>query len=89
VLAVPMREPVHAQYDARTAARHFHVFASLRPWWISQRYLAPHERPVDLPSTVLLLAALTAAGVGLMVSGTVSTRQPTAIPDTLALPAPV
>jgi hypothetical protein len=41
----------------------YHVLNSLRPWWTSQQYLAPQERPVDLAKTVELLLAL--AGLGL------------------------
>lgn len=44
--------------------RRYHVFNSLRPWWISQQYLAPADRPVDIAKTVKLLLGL--AGLGLV-----------------------
>ena len=43
--------------------RSYGVLSSLRPWWISQQYLAPQERPVNLAKTAELLLAL--AGLGL------------------------
>jgi hypothetical protein len=42
--------------------RKYHFLNSFRPWWISQRFLAPAERPVDLLRTVLLLLAVGMAG---------------------------
>ena len=42
------------------AVRSYHVLNSLRPWWASQQFLAPAERPVDLHRTAALLL-LTAA----------------------------
>jgi hypothetical protein len=47
----------------------YHVFASLRPWWIHQQYLSPEERPVDLGRTVLVLLAAAAGGLALMLLG--------------------
>ena len=48
----------------RTDAVHkYHVLNSLRPWWISQWYLAPAARPVDLGATVVLLSLLLLGGV--------------------------
>lgn len=43
--------------------RRYHVLNSLRPWWISQQYLDPAERPVDIANTAALLLGL--AGLGL------------------------
>lgn len=53
---------VHQYQDA---VKRYHVFASFRPWLLSQGYLAPAERPVDLVQTVLLL--LGTASLGLIV----------------------
>ncbi len=47
----------------------YHVFASLRPWWIHQQYLPPEERPVDLARTVMLLTAAAAGGLALVLLG--------------------
>lgn len=49
--------------DGSIDVRNYHVLNSLRPWWISQRYLEPSERPVDLAKTAELLLIL--AGLGL------------------------
>jgi hypothetical protein len=52
-------------HQYKDAVERYHVFASFRPWWLSQRYLAPAERPVDLARTVLLF--LSTASLGLFV----------------------
>ena len=44
----------------------YRVLSSFRPWWISQRYLPPEARPVDLRFTATLLASGFAAGLLLM-----------------------
>lgn len=46
--------------------RRFHVLNSLRPWWISQQYLSPAERPVDLKAAAACLLALAALGLSAM-----------------------
>jgi hypothetical protein len=46
----------------------YHVFASLRPWWV-QQYLSPEERPVDLSRTVLFLLTAASGGLALMLLG--------------------
>ncbi|HUY91767.1 MAG TPA: hypothetical protein VMV10_23695 [Pirellulales bacterium] len=43
--------------------RRYHVLNSLRPWWASQQYLEPSQRPVDIEKTAALLFSL--AGLGL------------------------
>jgi hypothetical protein len=48
----------------QTAARRYHIFAGLRPWFISQWYLAPDERPVAMGGTLALLAVLAGLGLG-------------------------
>jgi hypothetical protein len=54
-------------YDEGPAAVHkYHVLNSLRPWWASQWYLAPADRPVDLLGTLVLLSATAFAGLGLL-----------------------
>lgn len=63
--ALPLRGPVHARAHAQAAVHRYHIFASLRPWWISQQYLDPAERPVALAPTALLLVVLGAAGLAL------------------------
>lgn len=44
----------------------YQVLNSYRPWWISQQYLPPNERPVAIGPTVLALLAVAAAGLGTM-----------------------
>jgi hypothetical protein len=51
------------------AVRKYRFLASFRPWWISQRWLSPPERPVALLPTVTMLLVLAAAGLGLSVLG--------------------
>jgi hypothetical protein len=50
-------------------ARTYYIFASLRPWWVSQQHLPPEERPVALGRTVALLLGVAAAGLGLILLG--------------------
>jgi hypothetical protein len=68
----------------REAAERYHVYRSLRPWWISQRYLPPEQRPVDLGKTLALLAALAGAGLGLMAAGGRLARSGAPAGDSLA-----
>jgi hypothetical protein len=57
-------------YEEGPAAIHrYHVLNSLRPWWASQWYLAPQDRPVDLLGTLLLLTGAAFAGLGLLTVG--------------------
>jgi len=51
------------------AVRKYRYLASFRPWWISQRWLSPPERPVALLPTAAMLLALAGAGLGLSVLG--------------------
>ena len=44
------------------AVRKYHFLNSFRPWWASQRYLRPEQRPVALGVTLLLLLAVAAVG---------------------------
>jgi hypothetical protein len=45
------------------AIRKFHVLNSFRPWWISQSYLSPAQRPVNLFSAVMWLASSMIIGI--------------------------
>jgi hypothetical protein len=59
--------PVLDFYESgREALRAYHVLNSFRPWWISQQYLAPADRPVDLARTVWLLTGCAGVGLALM-----------------------
>ncbi|HYT94763.1 MAG TPA: hypothetical protein VEL76_38960, partial [Gemmataceae bacterium] len=60
----------------QAAVRKYHVLNSLRPWWLSQWYLPPEERPVDLLATCGLLAGMLLAGLALMLLGTAGPREP-------------
>lgn len=44
---------------------HYHILNSYRPWWCSQRYLPPSERPVNIASTVTLLLGLGMLGLAM------------------------
>jgi hypothetical protein len=48
------------------AVRRYHVLNSFRPWWISQRYLPPDDRPVDLAASGVALASVALAGLALL-----------------------
>jgi hypothetical protein len=56
------------QYEnqSKEAVGRYHVFSSLRPWWISQQYLSAEERPVAMGPTLALLAVMGAAGLALL-----------------------
>jgi hypothetical protein len=55
--------------DGPEMVRTYHVFNSFRPWWISQLYLSPEQRPVAIAQTALLLALLACTGLaGLLVA---------------------
>ncbi len=47
-------------------ARNYHIYNSLRPWWICQRVLPQSQRPVSIGETVLLLLGLGGVGIFLM-----------------------
>lgn len=51
------------------AIHRYRIFNSLRPWWISQRYLPAAERPVELWPTFWLFAVMLAAGLVLVGTG--------------------
>jgi hypothetical protein len=44
-------------------ARRYHIYNSLRPWWLSQQVLSRQDRPVDIERTLALLLILGAAAV--------------------------
>ena len=46
--------------------RRYHVLNSLRPWWVSQWFLTPEERPVDLLAALGLLLGMVLASVFLL-----------------------
>jgi hypothetical protein len=50
------------------AVRKYRFLASFRPWWISQTWLAPADRPVALGQTVALLLGLALAGAILLLA---------------------
>jgi hypothetical protein len=47
-------------------ARNYHIYNSLRPWWISQQVLPETQRPLNIDRTVAFLLALGAGGLFLM-----------------------
>jgi hypothetical protein len=59
----------YATKQSTEAVQEYHVFSSLRPWWISQQYLPPQERPVDLWKTLALFTGLAAGGLVLVALG--------------------
>ncbi|HXG11407.1 MAG TPA: hypothetical protein VNK04_16755 [Gemmataceae bacterium] len=62
----------------REAAQRYHVFSSLRPWWISQQYLPVEKRPVDLPRTATLLGLTMSLGFLLLILGCWRVSRPAA-----------
>jgi hypothetical protein len=54
-------------HEGPAAVSRYHILNSLRPWWVSQWYLPPEARPVDLVGTLLLLSAAALTGLGLVV----------------------
>jgi hypothetical protein len=64
--APPVLEHMEGGADA---VRKYRFLASFRPWWISQQWLAPADRPVALLPTGGALLALAAIGAGLLVLG--------------------
>ena len=50
------------------AVRKYRYLSSYRPWWVSQAWLSPADRPVVLGESVRLL--LLGAGIGIMLIGT-------------------
>ena len=48
------------------AVRKYQILNSFRPWWISQTYLPPAERPVSIAWAVPTLASLAAVGALLL-----------------------
>jgi hypothetical protein len=49
--------------------RGYHLFASLRPWWVGQRHLPREERPIDLARSFALFSGIFFVGLTLMVMG--------------------
>jgi hypothetical protein len=64
--APPIPERMEAGPEA---VRKYRFLSSLRPWWISQRWLPPADRPVALESTLVFLLLLAALGALLMGAG--------------------
>jgi hypothetical protein len=63
-LPIPERIP-----GGPEAVQRYRILNSLRPWWISHRYLRPEDRPVDLAPTSGLLAGAVLCGLALMLLG--------------------
>ena len=63
--------PVLEQMDGGPeAVRRYRFLASFRPWWVSQQWLSPEERPVALGPTALALLLL-AGGAALVMWSTI------------------
>jgi hypothetical protein len=67
--AFPIVDPTYFSEKGLEAVRRYRVLNSLRPWWISQQYLSPAERPVAIGPTIALLGAIAASGLLLMLWG--------------------
>jgi hypothetical protein len=48
--------------EEKEPIRRFHILSSLRPWWMSMRYLPPEQRPVCLASAAWFFAVGMLAG---------------------------
>jgi hypothetical protein len=62
--AFPIIHPLGA--TPPDAVRRYHILNSLRPWWISQWYLDPGERPVNLTGALLVLLGILGSGLLLL-----------------------
>jgi hypothetical protein len=76
VAALPLRGPVIARQQSEEILRRYHVFSSFRPWWSSQLYLSPEERPVDFKSALMFLIGLGSSGLALMAFACSHRRRP-------------
>jgi hypothetical protein len=56
------------------AVRRYRFLASFRPWWVSQQWLSPEDRPIALGPTALSLLLLAATGA--LVVGSTIARPP-------------
>jgi hypothetical protein len=65
--ALPILE--HIPQHGPQAVEKYHVFNALRPWWLSQAYLKPWERPVDLGRSWVVFSIAALAGLALMTAG--------------------
>jgi hypothetical protein len=70
---------LHGMDRGPAAVRKYHFLNSFRPWWSSQRYLPPGQRPIALGATALLLLSLAAGGAALMAFGLLSRPRPPGI----------
>jgi hypothetical protein len=62
--------PGEGDADAgRLAIHHYAVLNTFRPWWLSQRWLPPEERPVALGATLVLLLGILLVGLAVMSAG--------------------
>jgi hypothetical protein len=62
----PVIDPPYLPQTGPQAVAKYHLLNSFRPWWVSQQYLAPEERPVALAPTAALFAGGMIAGLALV-----------------------
>jgi hypothetical protein len=62
----PVIDPPYLPETGPRAVEKYGVLNSFRPWWASQPYLSPGERPVALGPTVALLGGILLAGLTLV-----------------------
>jgi hypothetical protein len=63
----PVIDPPYLPETGPAAIEKYHLLNSFRPWWISQQYLAPEERPVALGPTAALFGGGLLAGLALTI----------------------
>jgi hypothetical protein len=67
--AFPLVDKAHFAETGPDAVRRYRVLNSIRPWWISQQYLPPAERPIAIGPTALLFGVLASIGIVMVVFG--------------------
>lgn len=64
--AFPVIDLPYLPETGQVVVDRYQVLRSFRPWWSSQRFLPPEQRPVDFERTLLLLGSMSVGGLALM-----------------------
>jgi hypothetical protein len=72
----PVIDPPYLPETGSGAVEKYRVLNSFRPWWSSQQYLPPEERPAALGATATLFVGGLLAGLALMFAAVSALKQP-------------